>query len=209
MAQALSAKEDAMVWQQTAQAADGSVIGEREVLLAPEEARQQAYKYIDFLKSTGADLRRSVLSTIEANKLKIDSLLGDIRSSRSSDQVQPLGQALNAAVELSKHLEAIYRMLGILTEGTIRIRRLDDRTHPQEPTYGVTFSPYDRGGGSIPMPQFVGRERLLTFLEEGLRIDKSAVIAAFRDLDADRPASIPRVVLTYYDAVRSGLAAWS
>ncbi len=111
MEQALYAKHDALVCKQTAWATNGSVIMEREVPVAPEEVQQQADQYIDFLKKTGADLMGSVLSTIGANKLKIDSLLGDIRSSRSPEEVQTLGRALNAAVELSKHLETITEWL--------------------------------------------------------------------------------------------------
>ncbi len=56
------------------------------------------------------------------------------------------------------------------------------------------------------MRQFLGSESLLSFLENGLCIDKRDVAAACRDLDERKPASIPHVVLTYYDLVRSGLA---
>ncbi len=97
-------------------------------------------------------------------------------------------------------------MVAMSVEGTIRIIRLDDAAQGGEGTYSVRFSPYDRGGGAQPMRQFLGSESLLSFLENGLCIDKRDVAAACRDLDERKPASIPHVVLTYYDLVRSGLA---
>ena len=205
MARAIHAEEDRLAWEQVACDHKGNVIDKRTIPVTPDNARQQVDEYVEFLKSKGSDLRGSVLSQIERNKVMIDSLMREIRSTRSAEEVQPLRQSLNQVVDLSKQLESVYRMMSVPPlEGTIRILRLDQSVDPTEGEYRVTFAPYGSGGSLNPR-SFAGRQPLIDFLTHELHIDKEVIERAGDEISSKGNASIPNVQLSYYELVRSGL----
>ena len=204
MTRATHAEEDKLAWEQVACDRKGNVIDKRTTSVTSNDARQQVDEYVEFLKSKGADLRGSVLSQIERNKVMIDSLMREVRSTRSAEEVQPLRQSLNQVVELSKQVESVYRMMSVPPlEGTIRILRLDQSVDPREGEYRVTFAPYS--GGSLNPRYFAGWHALITFLTHELHIDKEVIARADEEISREGNASIPNVQLSYYELVRSGL----
>ena len=206
MTQAINADKDKLAWEQIAWDRQGNVIGKRTTSVSPDNAHQQVDEYVEFLKSKGADLRGSILSQMEHNKVMIDSLMREVRSARSPEEVQPLRRSLNQAVELSKQLESVYRMISVpLLEGTIHILR-HDSPDPTRETYSVTFTPYRGSGGALRPRWVVGQEALIDFLTRALHIDKDAIARAGDEIDSKRDASITNVQLSYYELVRSGLA---
>ncbi len=205
MEQTLPVKGEALTWKQAARDTNGRIIADREVPVFPERVRQEADDYVAFLRRSGADLRGSVLSEIEANKLKINSLLQEVRTTRSSEEVQVISQQLNAAVELPKYLEMIYRTVSIPVDGAVLMQQHEIRPGQREEVYNVMFA-RDGGAGPLRTRLFVGREGLVDFLRNDLHINERAIDEAWKEFERNKSASIPNVRLTYYDLVHLGLA---
>jgi hypothetical protein len=157
MARAIHSGEDTLVWEQVAWDGKGNIIDKRTIPVTSENVGQEVEEYVEFLKNKGADLHRSVYSQIEHSRAMIDSLMREVRRTRSSEEVQPLRRSLNQAVELSKQLESVCRMFSVPPlEGTIRILRLDGSTEPTKGTFSVMFAPYNGPGGALRTRSFVG-----------------------------------------------------
>jgi hypothetical protein len=199
-------EKDRLAWEQVAWDSKGNVIDKRTTSVSSDDARHQVDEYVEFLKSKGADLRGSVLSQIERNKVMIDSLMREVRGTRTPEEVQPLRQSLNQVVELSKELESVYRMMSVPPlVGTIRIHRLDQSADLTEGTYFTMFAPYRGPGGALPTRSFTGRQALTDFLIRELHIDEPVVAEAWDEISSKRTASILNVLLSYYELVRAGL----
>lgn len=205
MEQSLQVTGETLAWKQIARDTNGRIIGDREVLVFPERIRQEADDYVAFLRRSGADLRGSVLSEIEANKLKINSLLQEVRTARSSEEVQVLSQQLNGAVELSKYLEMIYRTVSIPVDGAVLIQQHETRPGQHEEVYSAMFARHG-GAGPLRTRSFVGREGLVDFLRNDLHISDRAIDEAWKDFELNKSGSIPNVRVTYYDLIHLGLA---
>lgn len=204
MQQSLQVKDEALSWKQAARDLNGRTIADREVLVSPERVRQEADDYVAFLRKSGADLRNSVLSEIEANELKVNSLLQEIRAARSLGEVQVLGQQLSSAVELSKYLEAIYTTVSIPFEGAVVVQEHAAPPGQGEQVYTVMSAPHHRAG-PLKTRSFAGSRGLADFLRHELRISDHAIDEALKELERNKSASIPNVSLTYYDLIRLGL----
>ncbi len=195
-----------LFWEQKAYDQNGKVIAQRKIALYPDkDVRAWADDYVAFLRENHADLRGSILSEIEANKLTI-SQLAEIRRAGSADDVRAQSPLLNQAVELSNYLQSIYRMVAISFEGWIHLAKHQAPNGQAAETYSVSFAP-DKGEGPLKMRIIAGRAALVDFLSKDLKFRHEKVEAACSELDQNRSASFRDVKLTYYDLIRLGLAS--
>lgn len=90
------------------------------------------------------------------------------------------------------------------TEGVIHI--VDYSSPGRDERYSISFSPFAGSGGAVPSKIVSGVDELRDFLEDRLRIGKSSVDEALRELQYKNSASIFHVRLTNRQAKTLGLA---
>ena len=101
-------------------------------------------------------------------------------------------------------VRTLERELKSETEGVIHI--VNYSSSGQEKRYSVLFAPFVGPGGAMPSRIVSGDEGLRELLEERLRIGKSSVDEALRELEHKGSASIFHVRLTNRQAKTLGLA---
>lgn len=101
-------------------------------------------------------------------------------------------------------VKALEREVKTETEGVVHI--VDYSSPERGERYSVLFSPFAGSGGAVPSRIVAGMNELREFLEERLRIRKSSVDEAFRELQHQGNASIFHVRLTNREAKTLGLA---
>jgi hypothetical protein len=90
------------------------------------------------------------------------------------------------------------------TEGVLHIVAHSGRGDRKQ--YSVLFAPFSSRGGAVPSRKIASIEELREFLEDRLRLAKSSVDEAIRELDYKGNASIFEVRLTNKEAKSLGLA---
>jgi hypothetical protein len=90
------------------------------------------------------------------------------------------------------------------TEGVLFIE--DHNRAGETGEYSLVFAPFAGRGGAVPAVHCKGTEELQAFLEDRLRISRSRVEEALRELDYKGHTFIPNVELTSKQARSVGLA---
>jgi hypothetical protein len=101
-------------------------------------------------------------------------------------------------------VKALEREVKTETEGVIHIVNYSSPGRGER--YSVSFSPFAGSGGAVPSKIVSGIDELREFLEERLRIGRSSVEEALRELQYKNNASIFHVRLTNRQAKTLGLA---
>lgn len=183
-------------WRQIARDHSRKVTAVREVPLSPNVSslRHAVTQFADFVSQNGGDLKTSMEAELEIIRGQLTELLKLMNSSHHAGQIRDLKDPMNILVTLATYLEQMLEPMRYpKLEGALHIVRYSGEG---KEIFAVTFAPYSAPGGAMKPRIISGRDELVKFLTDDVRLGNDQIPLIFADLDRYGSVSWPQVQMS-------------